>query len=261
MYKSRIYLAFVSILALVFAAGISGCSSPGKKKAPSSAERAQILVELALEILVEGDATGALLKLKEAEALNNQLPDLFHVRALAFYFKKDYENAIQNAHQAIQIAPEFSGAKTTLGVALLETGRMNEAIAPLIEASNDTLYREAFKAFTTLGIIYYKKMNYPKAREYLTRAIDANSQSACKAYYYRGHIAMSDHKFSDALKDYDSATRSVCAGFADAYLAKGIAYERAKNYDEARKIFLLVHQRFPKTEIAEEALNHYKGLP
>lgn len=245
----------------LFVLGGLGCAATGKKKTPSKEERAQILVQLAFGTLTDGDPTGALQKLKEAEALDDESSDLYHVRALAYYFKKDFENAISASQKAIQLKPDFSGAKTTLGVILLETGRMNEAIGHLTEAANDGLNREAFKALTALGIIQYKNLNFEKSQEFMTRAINADPVSSCKAYYYRGHIHLKDGNLSKALKDYDHATKMVCGGFADAYLAKGIAYERSKNYEEAKKVFLMVHQRFPKTEIAEQAMTHYRGLP
>jgi Tfp pilus assembly protein PilF len=220
-----------------------------------------MLVDIANGALNEGDSTGALENLLAAEKEDPKLAVLHHSKALAFYAKQDLATALIEARKAVELQPDYSDANNTLGKLLMDASKADEAIAPLTRAASDPLYRQNFKPLTNLGILFYRRGNYIRASEYLSRAITAAPNGACVAFYYRGHIRLSESKFREAVEDYDSAGKRVCAGFADAHLAMGIAYERGKQYEMARKKYLEIQQRYPNTKVAEQAISHLRFLP
>jgi Tfp pilus assembly protein PilF len=220
-----------------------------------------MLVEVANGALVEGDPTGALQNLARAELEDSTLPELYHTRALAYHSKHDLKAAIEAASQAVKLKPDYSDANNTLGKILIDVGRYETAIPYLEAASHDPLNRQAYKAWTNLGIVKYRQGDYSKSEAYLNKAIENASNLACVAYYYRGHIRMRQARIVDAIKDYDIATRKLCTGFGDADLALGVAYQRSQQYLKARKTFLEIQKRYPNTKIAEQALNQLKDLP
>lgn len=245
---------------LLAACATSGTSEP-KKKELTHTEIARMFIEIANGAILEGDATGALENLFRAEKEDPKLPELYHSEALAFYMKHDIPTAVVKARKAVELKPDYSDANNTLGKLLIDLGKADEAIEPLTRAAKDPLYRGAFKPLTNLGIIYYRRGSYDRADLYLSRAITDAPAAACVAYYYRGHIRLRDSRFQDAVSDYDNAGKKTCAGFADAHLAMGIAYERGKQYDLARKKYLEVENRFPNSKVAEQAMNHLRFLP
>jgi tetratricopeptide (TPR) repeat protein len=220
-----------------------------------------MLVDIANGSIMEGDATSALESLFRAEKLAPQLPELYHSEALAFNMKHDLPTALAKARKAVALKPDYADANNTLGKLLIDSGRSDEAIAPLTRAANDPIYREAYKALTNLGIIYYRREDYSHADIYFTRAVMDSPGAACVAFYYRGHLRLRDSRFQEALSDYDNAGKRACAGFADAQFAMGLAYERSKQYDLARKKYLEIETRFPKTKFADQAMNHLRSLP
>jgi Tfp pilus assembly protein PilF len=220
-----------------------------------------MLIEIANSAIIEGDAIGALENLMRAEKEDSELPELYHSKALAFFMKKDLQSAIAQARKAVELKPDYSDANNTLGKLLIDAGRPDQAIAPLELAAKDPLYREAYKPLTNLGILYYRRGTYDRAEQYLTKAINEVPSGACVAYYYRGHLRLRESRFREAQLDYDNAGKRVCAGFADARLALGIAYERGKQYEMARKTFVEVTNRFPNTQVAEQAMQHLRFLP
>jgi Tfp pilus assembly protein PilF len=248
-------------LMVLFAACATSGNGGSSKKDLSSTERAQLLVDIANGALNEGDATGALENLIRAEHEDSRLPELHHSKALAFFMKHDLQTATLEARKAVEIKPDYSDANNTLGKLLMDQGKADEAIAPLSRAANDPLYRDGFKPLTNLGILHYRRGEYARANEYFSRAIVGYTGTACVAYYYRGHIRLHEGHFREALNDYDAAGRKACAGFADAHLAMGIAYERSKQYDLARKKYLEIQSRFPNTKVADQAVSHLRFLP
>ena len=128
-------------------------------------------------------------------------------------------------------------------------------------AARNPLYRDSYKAETNLGIIEYREGNFAKAAEHFGRAADQSPNEACIAHYYRGHLALKDNRFKDAIRDYDRATRRLCGSFSEAQLGLGIAYKRNGDFDKARRKFLEIQRNFPDTKVAEQANQHLRAIP
>lgn len=246
---------------MLFGAQLGCATTNSEKKVLSHTERAQMLIEIANGALAENDPTGALQSLMAAEKEDNQLPELYHSKGLAFYGKHDLNSAIVAVRRAVELKSDYSDANSTLGKLLIDAGKGSEAEPFLNQAANDPLYREAYKPLTNLGVLYYRRGELTRAEGFLSRAIESAPMVACVAFYYRGHIRLSESRLQDAVKDYDNAAKRVCANFADAHLAMGIAYERGKQYDLARKKYLEIQNRYPNTKVAEQAVTHLRLLP
>ncbi len=253
----------VFFLSFSFWIALPGCATPSSKKSNemSRTDRARMLIEVANGALAEGDPTGALQNLTEAERIDNSLPELYHSFAVAYLNKHNLPLAIENAQKAVAIKPDYPEANNTLGKLLIDAGHFSEAVAPLEKAANNALYRDAYRAWTDLGIIQYRLGQFDQAESFMSRAIQDAPTAACVAYYYRGEIKVRKMQFTDAIQDYDQATKKLCARFGEAYLAMGIAYEQSKQYDLARKTFLEVEKRYPNTKLAEQAIGRIRYLP
>ncbi|OFZ70368.1 MAG: hypothetical protein A3K03_00950 [Bdellovibrionales bacterium RIFOXYD1_FULL_44_7] len=253
--KIVLFLSFLLIIVQV------GCASAPTQRTLSKKEKARLLVEAANGALFEGDAIGALQLLKSAEAQDDSLPELYHSRALAFYSKRDIQEAIKASEIAVKLKPDYADANNTLGKLLMDDGQYKKAEAPLLVAANDPLYREAFKANTNIGILYYRQNQFGKAVKHLTKAIEEAPANSCISHYYRGHIYLRAGDLKSAINDYDKATHKFCSTFGEAHYALGIAYERNKQYDLARKKYVDVKQNFSNTNFAEKAMERLKYLP
>ena len=240
---------------------VAGCSTAPEKKELTHKQRAGLLLDVGNGALVEGDPTGALSTLIQAEQEDPDMPEVHHSMALAYFAKNDLNEALQEAETAVKLAPKFADANNTLGKILVDMGRYNEATAPLLSAAASPLYRDTFKSWTNLGILYYRKGELSKASDYFEKAIDNSRDQACIAYYYRGHLRLREGKYTDAIRDYKQATQKACGGFADAHLAIAITYERTKQFDLARRSYLNIGERFPNTKAADQAMEHLRALP
>jgi len=241
---------------------LTSCGTPRvDKKEVSKRERARLLTEVANGALLEGDPVGALQNLALAEAQDPSLPELYHTRALAFYVKHDLRNALLNAQKSVVLKPDYIEANNTLGKILVDLGRYREAVGPLQMAAYSPINREAYKAFTNLGILKDKQGETLQAESYYDRAIQESPALACQAYYLRGTIKVRDSRVREAISDYDRSTKNLCAYFTEGRLALGMAYEKNKQFQLARKAFLEIQKLYPHTQFADRALERLKSLP
>jgi len=242
---------------------VLGCASTsttqyGTIKPPR--ERAQLLIEAANGSMMENDPIGALQFLQRAEDLDPKYAPIFHAKALAYSLRKDFPMALQEMKKSVDLDPENPFALNTYGKFLLDAGRLDEAEAPLLKAGNNPTFREAFKANSSLGILYYRKGELDRADQRFIRAINDDAANACIAYYYRGNIQVKNSHLPEAEKLYERATQKQCAAFADAHLALGMMYERQGKKDEARKKYLELKQNFPEAKASDAAMERLKRL-
>ena len=256
--KSTLLLTLVSTLSLTL-----GCATPHKKteKPLSDKDRVPLLLDVAAANLTEGDPTGALQNLDQAREINDSVPEEQYLYALAYYQKHEIKLATEAAKKAIRLRPNYSQAKNTLGRLLIDAGKLDEAEAPLLSAAKDLTFRESYIAKTNLGIIYYKKMKFDQADQWLSDAIRDGGESACMASYYRGQIDLEKNELTAAQKDFHDASRGGCSQFSDAHLAMGKTLMRMKKYDQARAKFLEVKEIFPASDASSSANQFLKEIP
>jgi Tfp pilus assembly protein PilF len=254
--KLGIYLA---VFGLVLA---SSCSSGQKNgKRGSKEERAALLVDAAQGALMEKDPIGALQYLKAAEDLAPKLTSIYHMRALAFQARKMPEEALLEMKKAVDLDPKNSYSNNTYGKFLMDAGRLDEAEGFLTKAAEDTTFRESYKSRTSLGILQYRKNLLDLAEKNFTLAVNDDPANSCIAYYYKGHILAKNSKLTEASQMYEKASSKLCAAFVDAHYALGLAYEKTRRYDLARKKYLDISQNFPESTYSEQAMQKLKKIP
>jgi tetratricopeptide (TPR) repeat protein len=211
--------------------------------------------------LAEGDPTSGLQALAEAEKIDPSVAEIRYLRTRAFHMKQDYPRALVEIKKFLEISPKSSDGLLTLGILQMELGKPKEALAPLMEAANDPLYERASQAQTNLGILHYRQGEFQEAEYWFNKAVLEAPATACVAYYYRGHLRLKESKFKDAKEAYQRSTQQFCGAFGEGFIALGIVYQHLKDFDQARKTFLEVQQRFPNTKLAEQAMERLRKLP
>ncbi len=254
------------MIALVFPTMFfwSACSTPPKDnpfKNLTSEQRAAMIVDSAEGAINEGDPTGALHVLLEAEKLAPNMPRLHLARGLAMYAKKDITAAIIHTRRAVELSKRYPEAWNTLGKFLMEVGGTEEAETYLIQAAAEPLFRSSFKAHTNLGILYYRQGKYTKARDHFDRAVIDSAENACIAHFYRGHLHTRKGDVRSSIRDYGLATRGMCASFSDAHIALALALEKDGRTDAARRKYLEIQKFFPNSKVADQAMDRLRNLP
>lgn len=210
---------------------------------------------------MEGDPIGALQFLARAEELDPKYSPIYHAKALAYAYRKDFPSALREMKKSVDLDPENPYALNTYGKFLLDAGRFEEAEPLLAKAGDNPVFRESFKSNTNLGILYYRKNEFERADQRFQRAINDDPVNSCIAYYYRGHLFVRKNQIPEASRLYERATQKQCAAFADAHLAVGMMNEREGKRDEARKKYLEIRQNFPESKASETAMDRLKKIP
>jgi type IV pilus assembly protein PilF len=244
------------ILAFLFN---TACSTSGNKSL-SDEEKSKIYLESAAGSLNYGDTTSALKQLLEAEKLDSDNHEIAYLLALTYHQKNENELAIRAAKKAIQLAPDFSPAKNTLGKLLMDRQDLNGAEKLLKEAATDLTYRESYLSKTNLGLLYSKKNNPVEAEIWFSKAIHEAGNASCIASYYRGKMRLEKNELNSAKDDFKRASGSVCANYTEAHLALGTTLMRMKQFSQAKAKFIEIQQLFPSTDAAEKANQYLKEI-
>lgn len=253
-------------VALLLCAISMACSTPGSTRGQtprkmSKSERAHSLLELASAHIIEGDGAQALAALEESRQLVDSDSQTYYLFALAYNLKKQPQLAVQSARRAIQLNPNDSRSKNTLGRLLLDLQQYSEAEPYLREAAQDLQFSESYLAKANLGILYYRKLMPQKAITYLSESISEGGDATCVAAYYRGMIFLEQQDAEKALQDFTRASRNLCSGVTEAHLAKGKALIRLKRFDQARAKMVEIQRLFPMTDASEQAQRYLREIP
>lgn len=140
-----------------------------------------------------------------------------------------------------------SGSELAEPRKLMEQGRIEEAITQLeqIQSQNPA----AKGLHLELGTAYYKKSDFPKAIDYLTKASaeDPKNEEAVQllgmSYFAGGHPA-------EAIPLLEKVQGWIGRANVDSYYILGICYIQTRNYDQARHSFAKMFEVPPDSAAA-----------
>jgi lipoprotein NlpI len=202
-----------------FAAG--ACGAQTTDDAQKCAESATASPNLALQSCTAAIQAGKLSPANLATTYNN--------RGDAYIVKGDYDHAIQDFDQAIQLMPDYALAFKNRGIAHGTKGDYDLAIEDFGQAI--LLKPDDASAFNSRGIAYGTKGDYVRAIQNFNQAIQLQPGYA-DAFNNRGSAYDDQGDFDHAIPDFDQAIR-LNPGYALAFKNRGIAYYLKHDYDRA----------------------------
>jgi len=143
----------------------------------------------------EGDYTTALRKLLEAEKLYSKDPHLQYDLGMVYMAKEKPDMAIDHFKKAVELNPDYTPAKNSLGTAYLAQKKWDDAIACFKEITGDLLYVTPHYPLSNLGWAYYNKKEYNLAGKYYKDALKIEPRFAIalsglgKTYIATGRIS------------------------------------------------------------------------
>lgn len=189
-----------------------------------------------LKILSNTDPNSAITQL---EAFMQTPQSVVHhgeqLQLLGFLYQKtgNYEAGIKNLIAASMY--EISGENldriySLIPDVLLRSGRSDEAVEYYNRYLNlfpEGLYRD--EVMLELGLLAYKKGDYPVARSYLSDLVTTypNTDLYSKASYYLGEVAFSIAEYSHAIPNYEQAGKdSVYASSSTLRIAQSLYFDK-----------------------------------
>ncbi len=144
-------------------------------------------------------------------------------------FKDDYDHAIADYTQAIQLKPDYAEAYDSRGLAYGRKRELDLAIADYDQAIQ--LKPDDATAYNNRGFAYVFRGDYDRAFTDFDQAIQFEPDLAV-AYVNRGAIYGDRGDYDRAIADFDQAIQFK-PNFADAYYNRGSVYDDKGDYNRA----------------------------
>jgi len=121
--------------------------------------------------------------------------------------KKDYKKASENFRKATQLDPGYDRAFSSLGVSLIEIGKLDQAIMALENALAVTKKKRWEGPHYRLAVAYNKKSAYSKAKAAAIEALN-NKKNYAPAAYEAGKACKELGQFNEAINYFGIAGKS-----------------------------------------------------
>jgi tetratricopeptide (TPR) repeat protein len=184
----------------------------------------------------KGDYNRAIADYGQAIQLKPDNAAAYYNRGVAYYHKSDTDRAIADFDQAIQLKPDDAEAYVNRGVAYDDKGDTDRAITDYDQAIQ--LKPDFAEAYNNRGNAYVDKGDYDRAIADFDKVIQLKPDLA-ETYGNRGIVYANKGDYDRAIADYDKAIQ-LKPDFAETYYNRGLAYyykgdtERAiADYDQA----------------------------
>jgi protein O-GlcNAc transferase len=143
--------------------------------------------------------------------------------------KGQWEQAIELARKAVQLAPRVSALYLTLANPLLAMGQVDEAIV----AAKEGLQRDkrSFDVLLFLGDAHQQKQDYTTALEYYRKAQQLD-RSVPELFNNQGNARLALGEFETAIGCYEKAI-GLNPRYTDAHFNLGNAFRELTRYEEA----------------------------
>jgi tetratricopeptide (TPR) repeat protein len=214
----RALCLFVSWFLVLCAAGSLGWAQLPSDNCFSEAGRDS---EKAIHYCSAAIASGQLTPYELVHSLN--------IRGWAYYRSGDYDRAIQDYNQAIDLKPDYSYAFNNRGLAYSAKHDYGRAIQDYDEAIH--LKPDYALALNNRGFAYSGKGDSEQAIRNFDQAITLRGDSA-DTFYNRGRVYAGQGNFDRAIKDYSQAIR-LKPDYLDAFKERSEAFMYKHEYEKA----------------------------
>jgi tetratricopeptide (TPR) repeat protein len=188
----------------------------------------------------------------EAIQLNPNYADAYNNRGVIWHKKGDQDKAIADFNIAIQLNPNFAEAYNNRGGSWLLKGNNVEALVDYDKAIQ--LNSNYTEAYGNRGLVWSKKGNDTKALADFNKAIQLNPKYAT-AYNNRGALWKKKGDINKAIDDYNKAIQ-LNPNYAEAYNNRGNAWSIKGDINKALADFNMAIQLNPNLA---EAYNNRKN--
>jgi tetratricopeptide (TPR) repeat protein len=194
--------------------------------------------------------TGCTALIQAGQDTTKNLSVIYNNRGIAYDDKGDYDRAIQDFNEAIQLDPNDETAYYDRGYAYNKKGDYDRAIQDFNEAIHLNPNFEI--AYYGRGNAYINKDDYVRAIQEFDDAIRLNPKDA-NAYNNRGVAYQRKGDYGHAIQDYNQAIL-LNSNYTVAYTSRGYAYFAQSNLTAAIADFLHTISAAPSSSGAVHAV-------
>jgi tetratricopeptide (TPR) repeat protein len=194
----------------------------------------------------EGNYEEAIRNYTQAIEMNPQYLDAYRDRAYLYHCNGDYDEAIQDYTKAIELDTQDSDLYCNRGIAFHNKNELDLAISDYGRAIG--LDPKTIEAYVGRGNACFSKHHFDQAITDYGRVIELDPQHA-EAYERRGCSYTFDGNYEYAIKDLSKAIE-LNPQFTKAYLSRSSAYSDLDKFTEAIDDFTKVIELDPESVTA-----------
>jgi len=203
--------------------------------------------KLGVEKMLQGDYQGAIAEFTQAIQIQSNFANAYSNRCLAYLQLQDYQNAVSDCTQAIKISPKNTEAYLNRGLAYLMQGNYQAAIAD--NARIIAIQPQDFRAYYNRGIANAYLGNHQQAAKDYNLALSHNhkipNNLLADIYNDRGLAYLELADLETAILDFNRAINLDENNYR-VYFNRGCAHVQTGNYSDAVRDFSQVVQLNPQ---------------
>lgn len=232
-------------LCAALAAGCTTTSSAKKEDLandPKAQDNAHIHYDLGLNAQASGDVRSALNEYNLALQYDPNFADAENALGILYHLAfRQPDEAEKHYKKALQLKPDYSGAKVNLAALYLDLGRYDEAIALDEEVLKDLSYKNQYLPANNEGWAWYKKGDTARALSLILETVRANPDF-CQGYRNLGLIYAEQGKLDLAQTELERMVKK-CPESAQGFYDLGKVQLRAHKDAAAMKSFQLCRDK------------------
>jgi type IV pilus assembly protein PilF len=212
-------VCIVGVVACTLIVISTGCVSSAKRK-----NDAVLHLRVGTGYLSQGNYPSALRELLIAEDLDPSNEIVQNNLGLVYFFRGHFQLSEQHLKRSVELKPSFSEGRNNHARVLIELMQFDQAIAELGTVLADLTYEEPAKAWVNLGIAYYRKGDFPKARDEFLKAVQID-RSHCLGQDMYGRSLLELGDLMGAAQALDNAV-VICKtlNFDEPHYFSGLTY-------------------------------------
>ena len=201
----------------------------------------------------------AQLVLREVNAINSNLPQVYFLQGLIALENEDSTIAVRHMQTAISKDPDYYAAYMQAGKILSE---QEDPLGEQYLISAIELLPESYEARYQLGLLYQDQGKVDLAEEqydYIIREIDS---TLAVPYYNKGYLQLIHSGDFEKAISYFSKAIEFEPGYAEAWYNRGLCHELIGRFREARQDYQKVLELQTNYPLAIKGLNRLdEGKP
>jgi Tfp pilus assembly protein PilF len=213
---------------------------------------------LAIASLYRKNFQQAMADIQEAEKINDDDPEVHNIKGLIYFGLRDYKDAEKSYKKAIKLKSDYSEARYNLCGLYITFDKWDDAAEQCDKAASDLLYRSRDKAFTSLGVAYFRKGDIDKAKECYQKALEINP-ALVYTHNELGKLYMSTGKEREAIEEFRKAVNGYDL-YDEAHYNLGLAYLKVGKIEDACASFRKVTEISPESSLGVNAKSYLTSL-
>jgi Tfp pilus assembly protein PilF len=255
--KNRFWAILLVVSFLTGACSHSDVSH--QKNEPQREEKIKKLSQYGTSLLMKRRSQKALHVLTKAHRLDPKNKNILNNLGLTYLLLNERKKARVHFVKALKIDPKFGDPWINLGRMEMDVNQYRTARKLFKKATQIDTYVGIANAYANLGLTYYKTKEFEKGLKNFERAL-IRAPRHCEATIWSARTYRKMKKHRKATQFFRKAAGSACA------LEPMVHYELARSYlqikrpDLARKKYVDLMRRFPKTRYSKLAKRRLGSL-